>query len=299
MKKNKIIGLSVAILGTAVSVGTAAALYIKKADDAHFGIGAKWSGLEGTVTYKINNATSGTVQPEYRKAEGTDVGEGLGGEFTQVHYSFPVGASFSADVPAQNFVVGNFKVDLSNIHEALQNKSKIWVCVNGYTENSWGAANYAHAFMTEDAALTAATYSINHDIAVSASNVQSVEVYVKLDSAIDDLLGATPLAEAKPFDISVSWGAPSDDFKFAYVVGNGTMWQEDDVYAMVPNINRERSKDFEWCFNNLPGKMEKAKCKLGDTWSPGSDADLDASKTYDVYWRDADTTNPADFIAQE
>ena len=297
MKMNKIIGLSVAILGTAVSVGTAAALYVKKANDAGFGIGARWSGLDGTVTYKINDATSGTVQPEYRKAEGTDVGEGLGGDFTQVHYSFPLGASFSADVPAQNFVVGNFKVDLSNIHTALQNKAKIWVCVNGYTENSWGAANYATCFMNADVALTAATYSVNHDIAVSASKAQTVDVYVKLDEPITDLLGATPLAEAKPFDISVSWGAPTN-FEFAHVVGNGTMWQEDDVYAMVPNINKANSEGFEWIFNNLPGSMGNAKAKKGDDWSADPDAVLDAAKSYDVYWSGS-TSAAASFVEQK
>lgn len=297
MKKNKIIGLSVAILGTAVSVGTAAALYVKKADDAHFGIGAKWSGLDGTVTYKINNATTGIAAPSYLKTNGTNGGEGLGGDYTQVHYSFPLGASFSADVPAQNFVVGNFAVNLSNIHEALQNKAKIWVAVKGYTEDSWGAANYASAFMTEDTAITAATYSVNHDLAVSANNVQSVEVYVKLNSAIDDLLGASPLAEAKPFDISVSWGAPTN-FEFAHVVGNGTMWQEDDVYAMVPNINKANSEGFEWIFNNLSGSMGNAKAKKGETWSADPDTELDAAKTYDVYWSGSATAS-AYFVAQE
>lgn len=297
MKKNKIIGLSVAILGTAVSVGTAAALYVKKADDAHFGIGARWSGLEGTVTYKINDATSGTATPSYMKADGTNGGEGLGGDYTQVHYSFPLGASFSSDVPAQNVVVGNFKVDLTNIHSALQNKAKIWVGVDGYTANTYGAATYASAFMNADAVLTEASYSVNHDIAVSASKAQSVEVYVKLDEAITDLLGANPLAEAKPFDISVSWGAPTN-FEFAHVVGNATMWQEDDVYAMVPNINKASSEGFEWMFNNLPGSMGNAKAKKGETWSKDPDAELDASKTYDVYWSGSAEAS-ANFVAQE
>lgn len=296
MKKNKIIGLSVAILGTAVSVGTAAALYVKKADDAHFGIGAKWSGLDGTVTYKINDATSGTATASYLKANGTNGGEGLGGEYTQVHYSFPLGASFSADVPAQNFVVGNFKVELSNINAALQGNSVIWVCVNGYTENSWGAVNYGTCFMDSDTALTEATYSVNHDIAVSASKAQTVDVYIKLNSAIDDLLGASPLAETKPFDISVSWGAPTN-FEFAHVVGNGTMWEADDVYAMVPNINKANSEGFEWVFNNLPGTMGHAKAKKGDTWSADPDAELDATKTYDVYWS-GDGAVKANFVAQ-
>ena len=292
MKKNKIIGLLVAAAGSVASISAAAALYVKGATDAHFGIGAEWHGLDGTITYKVNDSTSGVAPASYLKADGTNGGTGFSCEYTQAHFSFALGASYSSDVPAQNFVVGNFAVNLTNISTVLQNNAKIWVGVNGYTEKTIGASTYANAFMTEDANLTAATYSVDHDLAVSSSGAQSVEVYVKLNSAIAEA-DMMSLAEGKAFDISVSWGAPTN-FEFAHVVGNKTQWQEDDVFAMVPNIN---ASAWEWTYNNLPGDMGFAKCKKGETWSSGDNVELDPAKTYDVYWS-GDGTADANFVAQ-
>lgn len=314
MKKNKLIGILVASTGAIASISTAAALYVKSATKTGFGIGAKWSGLSGTVTYLIDGKASGSMEAHYLDKDGNNGGEGFGGAYTQAEFIFPVGASFSDDVPAQNVVVGNFEVDLTNISEALQNKAKIWVGVNGYTADTYGASHYSKAFMANDTALTGEAYSVNHDIAVSSAGTQSVCVYVKLDQALSesDLFA---LAEGKAFDISVSWGAPTD-FEFAHVVGNKTMWEDDDVYAMVPNINKENAKAydeeehpsvevFEWMFNNLPASMEKTKCRkvaskepeITYNWSK-DDKELEAGNVYDVYWSGANgaeayyTANP-------
>lgn len=293
MKKNKIIGLVVAAAGVVASISAASALYINKAaQDTGFGIGAKWQGLEGTITYKVNGETSGTVTPSYLKGDGTNGGEGFGGEYTQAHYAFPLSASFTTDIPTQLFVVGNFQVDITNIAPTLQNHAKIWVGVDGYNDNTYGKSAYALCFMGSDTPLTGATYSIDKDIAVSAVQAQTVNIYVKLDEAIA-ASAMMDLAEGKAFDISVSWGAPKN-FEFAYVTGDKVMWQDDGAYAMVPNVNKEGTA-FEWIYSNLPGTMKKAKCHKGNTWSTGDDVSLDSTKTYDVYWTEGGENT---FVAQ-
>ena len=295
MKMNKIVGILVAAAGVIASVSVASALYIKNASDVHFGIGAKWSGLGGTITYKINDATSGSVEPSYLKTDGSaNDGEGFGGEYTQAHYEFSLGASFSSDVPVQSYVVGNFSVSLTNINFVLQNNAKIWVGVDGYTDDTYGKIHYGSAFMDGDADLTGATYSVDSDIVVASSNVQTVNVYVKLNEGVSDE-ALLALDEGKAFDISVSWGAPTN-FEFAHVVGEGTMWQEDDVYAMVPNINKEGDV-FEWMYTNLPGSMGNAKCKKGDTWSVDPEAVLEKDAKYDVYWSGS-SSETANFVKQ-
>lgn len=289
MKKNKIIGLLIAAAGSVASISTAAALYVKASGEAHFGIGAKWKTLDGTVNYLIKGEDEGTVQAHYLDADGKNGGEGFGGVYTQAEYDFPLGASFSDDVPAQQVVVGNFKVELSSINAALQNKAKIWVCVDGYVENSQGESLYKKAFMSSDVVLEAATYSVSNDIAVKADGSQTVKVYIKLNEALTEA-ELISLAESKAFDIEVTWGAPSDSYTFAYVVGNKTMWKEDGVYAMVPDI--DNTEKYQWMFENLPASMEKTKCHIWhkeveqepvEYWSL-ADRDLNAGSTYDVYW---------------
>ena len=123
------------------------------------------------------------------------------------------------------------------------------------------------------------SYSDSKDVAVAAAGTQTLRVYLKYDftdvdpTTLDEgSLGAT---------VSVTWGAASNSFNAAYVVGNGNMWTEDDEYAMAPNIE---ASSWEWIYNGLSGSMAEAKCRIGDTWSADPNASLDADKVYDVYW---------------
>ena len=301
MKKNKLIGLVVATAGVVASFAAAAALYTKNADAIEFGIGAKYEGKEGYITYKVNNSVSGTVAPKYctnytvqsgltNKEDGT----GLGGDYTQIKYEFQLGATFTPEsLHAQDYVVGDFSINLTNIHESFRGHAHIWVSTQGFASGSLGE-HYYSSWMEQDAALDAATYSIHKELTVSSTYEQSVVLYIKLDSAvIDDAL--MELNGAKFCDISATWDK-SASFEYAYVVGSMTSWEKDEAYAMTPNIahTMENENDWEWAYTNLKeaqiaGENAKAKCQKGEgdgSYSAGDDFSLDPSTTYTVTWKE-------------
>ena len=291
--KKKLIGIAVASFGMILSVGSAIALYVKNCDPTSFGISqGTYEGSEGLITYKINGNTSGTVAPQYLKANGENGGTGLGGEYTQVKYEFALSATYSSTLIAQNFVVGSLHLTIDNIPAAHQGKLAIWAGVEGYEEGSLGEHYYSKSLMPGgvDFAITNevghGAFNVNSNIAVSTAGTQKLCVYLKYN------LGDYNLVEQDEaslgYTLDVSWG-DSVSFNYAYVKGNGNQWTVDDKYAMNPNINAayENEGDFEWIFNNLPGTMESAKCfKAGepDIWSADPNANLDAEKSYNVIW---------------
>ena len=303
MKKNKLLGIAIATLGVAISFGSAIALYTRAATNANFGISqGTYTGSTGTVTYKINGNTSGSIAPSYLKHDGTNGGLGLSaGEdgYDQVEYIFPLSATFAEDVTQQSYVAGNLAVSVTNIPSKWQGKLSIWVDVDGYgyyDENYNGHASHVHedyygyttyrtAFMNSDYAITNenSSYSANRNIVVEASGVQSLRIFLKYD--LTGLNNITLDEESLGYTLNVTWGAVSTTASNyeapAYVVGNGNMWTDDDEYAMVRNI---KATSAEWMYNNLKGTMAEAKCHIGDTWSSGDNEQLAADKTYDVYW---------------
>jgi hypothetical protein len=290
--KKKLIGIAVASFGMILSVGSAIALYVQNCDPASFGIGqGTYEGSEGAITYKINGNTSGAVNPTYRKLAGEEEGTGLGGEFTQVKYEFALSATYSSSLIAQNFVVGNLSVVVNNIPAKYQGKLAIWAGIEGYEANSLGEHYYASSLMPngEDFAISDAeghdAFNVSSDIAVSSAGTQKLVVYLKYT------LGDYNLVEKDEaslgYSLSVSWKEASS-FNYAYVKGDSIMWSADEKYAMNPNINKPYAEGWEWVYNNLPGSFGPgAKCQVGDTWSADPNANLDAEKSYNVYWTGA------------
>ena len=287
--KKKLIGIAVASFGMILSVGSAIALYVKAADPASFGIGqGTYEGSDGAITYKINGNTSGTVAPTYIKAEGNEVGTGLGGEFTQVKYEFALSANYSSALIEQNFVVGSLSLTISDIPAKYQGKLAIWAGIEGYEANSLGEHYYASSLMPDgvDFAITNEeghdAFAASSDVAVSTAGAQKLCVYLKYN------LGEYNLVEEDEaslgYTLDVSWGAPAL-FNYAYVKGDSIMWAADEKYAMNPNINKPYAEGWEWVYNNLPGSFGPgAKCQVGDNWSADPNANLDAEKSYNVYW---------------
>lgn len=292
MKINKkLIAIGVASLGTLFSIGGAFALYTQAADNASFGISAgAYAGSGGTLTYKINNTTGNSViAPEYLTTGGDNGGTGLSTTYTQVQYSMALGANFASGANAQDFVVGNLGVSITNIPEAYRGKLSIWVVIDGYEAASLGEATYKNVFMNSDYAITNENQSFtgNHDVAVSSSGTQVLHIYLKYNLESFDTL--TQNEASLGYSLSVTWAAPSNEFEKAYVVGNGNQWTEDDGFSMAPNINKPNAEGFEWVYNNLPGSLGEGKCKKGETWSSGDNAPLNAEKSYNVYWSGSDS----------
>lgn len=297
--KKKIIGISVATFGVLLSIGGAIALYQQAAEDTGFGISAgTYAGSTGVVTYKINNAEGNSnVAPAYLKADGSNGGTALGNGYTQVYYEMALGAAFAEGAIAQDYVVGNIAVSISNIPAAYQGKLAIWADIDGYQADSLGAHYYNHALMESDYAITEenASYSGNANISVSAAGTQKLRIFLKYTIADSELYA---LDEAGlGYTLSVSWTEATEAFGRAYVKGAGNLWTEDDGYSMAPNINKANAEGWEWVFNNLPGSFGAAKCFYDNKWSAGDDASLDAEKTYDVYWSGSDEA-AANFQAQ-
>ena len=306
MKKNKIFGIGIASLGVVFSIATAAALYVKSAQDTGFGIGAgEYVGSEGVVTYKINGNTSGSLAPSYLKTDGSNGGTGLGGDYTQVKYEALLSATYAQDLSAQDVVVGNLSVSIKNIPTKYQGKLSIWVGIDGYKEfdgatqesdkiPSLGKQLFATAFMTSDYAITSenSEYVANRDIAVKSGGEQKLVIYMKYDLTGTDLL--TQNEASLGYTLDISWGKPSANYNYAYVVGDGNQWTQDDEFAMAPNIDKKSTEGYEWMYNNLKGTLGHAKCNKTEnqvtTWSADPDAELDAAKTYNVYWNGSNDT---------
>lgn len=282
--KKKIIGISVAAFGVILSIGGAVALYTRAAEDTGFGISqGTYEGSDGAITYKVNGATSGTLNPSYLNSDGENGGTGLGGDYTQVYYEATLSAEFSNTLIPQNYVVGNLAVTIGNIPSDYFGKLSIWVDVDGYEADSIGAQYYGGIFMNYDYEITEGTQtmSLSHDIAVATSGVQKVRIFLKYE--LDEVSLLAKDEASLGYSLNISWGAPYS-FDFANVVGTGTLWTVDEGYAMAPNINKPAAEGFEWVFNNLPGTFGEAKCLKGEDWSSGENYSLDAEKTYDVYW---------------
>ena len=283
----KLIGIGVASFGMLASVGGAIALYQQGATDASFRITAgAYAGLGGEVTYKINNnAGNSNVVPQYLTALGENGGAGLSATYTQVEYSMALSALYE-DGNAQNYVVGNLGISLTNIPEAYRGKLSVWAQIDNFGENTLGEHYYKNVFMAEDYAITAEHQSFvaNHDVAVASNGTQVLHIYLKYNTAEFDTL--TQNEASLGYTLSVTWGAPSNEFEPAYIKGGGNQWEQDEGYAMLPNINKAYAEGWEWIYNNLPGSMGTTKCfKPGepDRWSH-EDVELDPAKSYNVTW---------------
>lgn len=298
MKSIKILGIAVATLGVAASVGGAIALYTKAAQDVGFGIGAgEYHGSTGAVTYKIDGKTSGSVLPQYFDKDDHEL-DGLqqaavASNICQVKYTFPLSATYDSDVVAQIFVMGNLSVSITNIPETYRDNLDIWAGITGYADNTLGAQQYANAF-GGDVSITSETtsYEKSSDVCVNAAGGQSLVIYLKYKN-LGDMLTANEASLG--YTLSVTWAKHSNDFVAPNVVGTGNKWTADDEYEMVPNINKASAEGWEWTFTNLKGSSSwtEAKCKWAaphahdehnDEWSSGDNATLTNNTTYSVYW---------------
>lgn len=286
----KLIGIGIASFGAIASIGGAFALYKQAAEDTEFGISAGvYAGSGGTLTYKINNAGGNSeVAPQYLTTGGENGGTGLSATYTQVEYTMALSAEFAAGANAQNFVVGNLGISLTNIPAAYQGKLAVWAVIDNYVANSLGENHYKRIFMNEDFAITDqeghTEFVANHDVAVSAAGTQVLHIYLKYN-----LTGIDTLAQNEAglgYSLSVTWGQPAS-FNPAYVKGDANQWTADAGYAMAPNINKANSEGWEWIYNNLPGTIGETKCFIRenetDKWSAENYA-CNPAESYNVTW---------------
>ena len=307
MKKIKILGIAVATLGVAASIGGAIALYVRPASDAGFGIGAgTYSGSTGVVTYKVNNAVAGEVAPEY-VLHGDENKQAIVGatglkiyeennvkKYYDLRYKFPLSADFANDLPHQNFVLGKVTVSVGEVPAALLGKYKVSVYIGGYGANTFGELkfkqiNYDYAFTNENK-----TYAGAAHVSVASAGTQWLELYFEItDTTGLDMLTLNELALPS---VSMTWGEKDSDYDVAYVVGNGNLWTQDDEFSMAIDVNASTAdynndnNKWPWIYNNLSGALAHAKCNHGNgTWSQNTaeedgNTTLDPAKTYTVRW---------------
>ena len=291
MKINKkLIGFGIASLGAMMSIGGAFALYTQSAENVSFGISAgTYAGSGGSVVYKINGA-GGTseVAPSYLTTVGENGGTGLSATYTQVEYQMALSATYAGN-NLQNYVVGKLSISITDIPAAYQGKLAIWAVIDGYEAASLGEHYYKNAFMNEDFQITDqeghTSFSGSHDVAVSSNGAQTLKIYMKYNLAGIDTLGQNEASLG--YNLSVRWEEPSNEFNPAYVKCDANQWEEDDGFAMLPNINKAHAEGWEWIYNNYPGSDGETKCFISDRWSQTNFVP-DAEKSYNITWNGND-----------
>ena len=225
--------------------------------------------------------------PQYLTTLGANGGTGLSATYTQVEYSMALSATYAAGANAQDFVVCNLAISLTNIPESYRGKLAVWAVIDNYVGSSLGEHYYKNIFMGEDFAISAeeghTQFVANHDVAVSSSGTQVLHIYLKYNLAGVDTL--TQNEASLGYSLGVTWGQPVS-FNPAYVKGDANQWTVDDGYSMAPNINKAHSEGWEWIYNNLPGTIGETKCFIndgGDRWSATNYA-CDSAKSYNVTW---------------
>ena len=297
MKKNKIIGVGIALLGTIISIGGAFALYQKTAHDTSFNFGAfTYTAQTGTITYKISNVIT-TYEANGTTDQST---QSLDPAHKVVYVKVPLSASYpTSGVVAQSTIGGNVSVSvtLSDAFAAAGVQMTTAAYMKGYAD---GRTYYTGNIFGSDQTLSSSSKvaSGNKNIGVStvaAANEptlsgQYLEVYMNfsnLDDAKMLLVGGS-----NGYSIHVGWGERTDTVP--YVVGDANNFTEVDEYQMVPVINE--AIDFEkWCFLGLTG-FTTMKVKDGGTWHGASsngdnygNVQISAENTYNVYFKHIDS----------
>lgn len=296
MRKNKIIGLSVAAFGVITSLGAALALYTANAENVSFGIAAgTYEGSTSNVNYRITNAVEGKVAPEYHDHAGELAVEGAKlspeNNIDQLKYAFTLGATFAEDLATQTNVMGKVSFSLTNLKPALYEKVTVWAGVQGYADNTLGSEQFSGALVNDLVIEDEDTECTGEKcISVAAAGAQSLVIWVKFNLAGMTSYGLDELGDL--FTLNVRWEALPNDYEVPYVVGDKTMWEEDDEFAMAVDIASEPvgAGAWVWAYNGIKGTdFSVAKVKKGSVWSAGDNAELNPAKVYDVTWLAAET----------
>lgn len=295
MKKSLkiVLASTIAAVGVAASFGGAFALYTQSANPAEFSIGAYTHTSKGTVTYAAGSVTSSLGENKISPDNPT------------VEYKIPLGGSYSNDIPAQDFIYGNLKVDIT-IPTEIANTTRWCVYVDGYNDGSYWDTNFdtlrrlTGPKVDDKDPIVGETTSVNKDIAVNAvasptavarpsehANVanQWVVVYVNFSEALT-ASNFKNFAE-KAFKIDVTFDKVSATCARPQVFGDGNSWNKEAYeYGLVPNIAANK---WEWEFKDLSGfgqlllyvKEGSNERYVKDT--NGNNLTVDPSKTYQVY----------------
>ena len=296
MKRNKIIGISIATLGIIFSIGGAFALYEQGASETGFGIGAgAYSGSTSTVTYQINgNGGASNVVPHYCDEYGVNGGLGIDANHPQVKYEFALGAEFANDLPAQTYVMGNLSVNFTGLNSTFYNKVQVYAAIEGYSADTCGMSSFGSAIINN-------VTIENNETVCSGSRVVSVAssglthklvVWVKFNLAGVDTLAQNELTNL--YNLSVTWGdVPADYDACAYIVGTGNSWTVDDEFRMSVDPTKPV---WTYRYDGLTGSQSWTACKAVKTstragdiskWSAGeNNFALENGTTYSLYWEE-------------
>ena len=277
MKKNQILGLSIACFGVIASISTSFALYMKADADKNLGITVTTpEAATGNVNYLLGTVTNSLgdqkLSPDHR----------------DVTYTVPLQAEYEKF--AQDFIVGKISVDLTG---DLAPQIDISAKVCGYNmgadstitgdKNSIGYKTYGKDWVFPEGLKTQ-----SQEVTVSVNGAQYLEVKLHLSDTVTDA-DFVNYAE-KTYNLHLDWCEPTD-FNYAYVIGDASNWEERPEYKMIPNINADA---WEWTYKGLTG-FAQAKFKNANGTYGGFDVTnentngnilLDRTTTYNAYWKE-------------
>lgn len=280
MKKKLLIGLSVAVLGTVATTGTALALYKNTPSNITINIGAR---TNKDLVYTIKNLAWDS--PAVLKPSEAPI------------LSFTIGADKTLDSTyTQNVMVGRLTVEVSSTNSDFIDyyANQFYLKVKDYKENS---------FYTKDARYRCGATKNDGKI------VMTKEFPVKLAGQKVEFLLPTPIDISKEdmlkvagaaFTVDIKW-EEATSFKYAYVANSLTdpAFGELEEYQMVPNLATE---NFEWMYQMdsahqaafVEGTEYKCRKTENDTttWSGPSEGNMtvsaaQAGKLTGIYWTGA------------
>lgn len=222
--KNLLIGLAVAVLGTAATVATAYSLYKETPADITINIGAR---TNKDIVCSIQNLAWKDGNSNLQPGANRDLEFTLGWEKT-------IDSTYT-----QNVMVGRLTVEISSTNAdfvdyyAERLSSEIT-----YDEGTFFAGenrNVSTSYKSEGKIVITGQYPIHIDGQKCTLNFDTPANIAKADMLA--IAGAD-------FTVNINW-EEADDYNYAYVASNLNEYGETEEYRMVPNT---KSANFEWMY---------------------------------------------------
>lgn len=308
MKMTKILGVAVALAGSALSVASALALYKIEASNIDMRIGGyTYVVNNGIVEYKI-----GTPQVQYKNDAGTVVPDasGINPDIPTVTYQYPLGGLYNEGTFKQDFVLGSISVTsklLSELPTGVSATITVTLSSSNNDINTWygkwggeGKTTFSGTldFTESTKVLQTGWQAKENPTLADGEHLDITVTYTGLSA--DNFL---QMAEKDAYSFSVKVADVAEDFDAAYVVGTMSNWGLKDEYRMVPNLKNPHN--YQWMFKGLSFDKTQGTKKIEATCrtkkgleSFEGNHELKASKTYVVYWATDESGHTAQFNEQ-
>lgn len=277
-KHGALIAASVAAFGAIASISVSFALYKKVGSKVEIGIGT-YTPVTDAFVYRI-----GTVNADVADPVATTTG------YTQDQtITFDVGGQYptAEGVVAQNFYVGNLKVDVYSTVEGLDDHITVTPTLAYKAGSGHAEKAFWHNALDPVAEPAEGHKTYAGNIAFAAGAANDVDVEIKLSFAFTDAEALSLGGSAYKVDITFAEANEDTGFNWLYIRGDANGWDASNDYRLVPNLG---SQTEEFMFAGLTKDIGEMKVATKD-WSSavgsasgGGNLSLTHDGSYSVYW---------------